>query len=338
MFLVLYLRIASSHSEHEEHRELLIKKRLERTQFVVLFRENVDFGEKLISLFGGRFRSPLVRRKYEHAFHGVVVGALPLQLMRRIMDDDDVILVEEDRYLTLQAAQRGFESIENPHRRLNLDLGETGKGVSAYILDSGINLDYREFGDRVKCGFSADDSSPCEDVDGHGTAVASVFGGVTHGVASEVDLISVKVVDDSSQGRLSDLLDGIEFVASQKKDNPSAPMVAVVSSSDDQRSTIMNAALDGLVSTGVVVIASAGNFEDNACKYSPASAQKVITVAAATATGDRESYSNYGACIDVFAPGNGILSTDIESARTGQEFSGTSMAASRECIITTERH
>jgi subtilisin family serine protease len=161
-----------------------------------------------------------------------------------------------------------------------------------------------------------------DDCHGHGTHVAGTVGSATYGVAKGVTLIGVRVFGCGSSGSNSTIVAGINWVAA----NAVKPAVANMSLGGPASSTT-DAAVNGLISAGVVAVVAAGNDGLNACNYSPARVANAITVGSTTSTDARSSFSNYGTCVDVFAPGSSILSTWIGSTSATNTINGTSMAS-----------
>ena len=194
-----------------------------------------------------------------------------------------------------------------------------GKGVNAYIIDTGVQASHPEFGDRVAPGFGAFANTDCH---GHGTHVAGTVGSRTYGVAKAVRIIPVQVMDCKGYGSTSTIIAGIDWVISNHADGIKA--VANMSLGGAYN-PLLNQATTALVNDGVVVVTAAGNDNANACNYSPGSAIGTINVGAVEPSDIRSFFSNYGSCVDIFAPGSKILSTTMGSS-FGYK-SGTSMAA-----------
>jgi subtilisin family serine protease len=195
----------------------------------------------------------------------------------------------------------------------------TGSGVRAYVIDTGIQADHSEFGSRARSVYDAFGGSGA-DCNGHGTAIAGTIGGTTFGVAKGVRIRSLKVADCDGSGRSSALLAAMDWV----RRNHTKPAVVNLSI-QTRRSQTINDATAALVKAGVFVSVAAGNNDADACNYSPGSTSGVLTVGATTKTDQRASYSNFGSCVHLYAPGTGI-----RSARHGSRvasWTGTSIAA-----------
>lgn len=199
----------------------------------------------------------------------------------------------------------------------------TGAGVTAYVIDTGINATHTLFGGRASGGFtSIDDGHGTDDCYGHGTHVAGTIGSSTYGVAKGVKLVGVRVLDCSGSGTWSQVLAGIDWVTYTH----SGPSVANMSLGGGFSQAI-NDAVGSSLAQGVAYSLSAGNENSNACDVSPASTPGALTVGATDITDTRAYFSNYGTCLDLFAPGVNITSTYIGSNTATAVFSGTSMAA-----------
>lgn len=199
----------------------------------------------------------------------------------------------------------------------------SGNGVRVYILDTGINAGHVDFGGRVGVGYTViNDGRGTNDCNGHGTHVAGTVGGTTWGIAKNTMLVPVRVLDCAGSGSLSGVIAGLDWVAAN------APRPALVNMSlGGGASSALDAAVANTVARGISVVVAAGNSADNACNYSPARAPSAITVGATTSTDARASFSNYGTCLDVFAPGTSIKSAWHGSATATNTISGTSMAS-----------
>jgi subtilisin family serine protease len=206
----------------------------------------------------------------------------------------------------------------------------TGEGVTVYVLDSGISVDHAEFGGRATAGadFVGDGAgSTGTDCNGHGTHDAGVVGGRTYGVAKGVALVSLRVLDCTLHGTMSQAIAALGWVVDQKKAHPATPMVATLSLEGSTGSAAFDDAVAAALDAGVTVIVAAGNDATDACASSPARVPGAVTVAASDRTDALAWFSNRGSCVALAAPG-----VDIESAWPGagggsRVMSGTSSAA-----------
>jgi subtilisin family serine protease len=203
----------------------------------------------------------------------------------------------------------------------------TGQGVYAYVLDTGINMPHNDFGGRATCGtWTVSSTSNCTDYNGHGTHCAGIIGGATYGVAKKINLVAVKVLNDTGYGTSSSAMAGIDYVVGQKKLYPTRNMVASLSFGGGLN-IVFNTAVNNATAAGIVFAIAAGNNNKTACNYSPSSASGALTVAFTDINDYRHPLSNYGSCVKVFAPGTSITSTWIGSNTATSVQSGSSMAA-----------
>jgi len=206
----------------------------------------------------------------------------------------------------------------------------SGAGVKAYVLDTGIFIVHDDFGGRASYGNNFVDSVG-PDENGHGSHCAGTIGGNTFGIAKSVTLIAVKVLGRTGSGATSGVIAGIQWVTEQHRTvgGPSVASMSLGSAADGGK----NAAITASVAAGVIYSVAAGNNNGDACNFYPASCPAALTVGATalSASGDNEvdarsSFSNYGRCVDIFAPGTSITSCGISSRTASSVLSGTSMA------------
>jgi len=196
-------------------------------------------------------------------------------------------------------------------------------GVTAYVLDTGIRISAKDFEGRARNGYDfIDNDKVAQDCNGHGTHVAGTIGGSTYGVAKDVQLVAVRVLDCKGSGSYSAIIKGIDWVTR----NAVKPAVANMSLGGSTSKTL-NDAVKKSIAAGITYAVAAGNDDKDACKQSPASQPDAITVAATDSTDTRASFSNFGACVDLFAPGVKITSLSSKSDTGTTMMSGTSMAS-----------
>jgi subtilisin family serine protease len=267
-----------------------------------------------------------LKHVYQNAINGFAVEMSP-EDAERLSEDFRVAYVEEDGVVTADATQSnppwGLDRIDQRSRPLNAiyTFNWTGAGVFAYVIDTGIRTTHTQFGSRAAAVFDAFGGNG-QDCNGHGTHVAGTIGGSTYGVAKSVNLRAVRVLNCSGSGTNSGVIAGVDFV----RTNHSNPAVANMSLGGGI-SSALDTAVNNLSNSGVAIAVAAGNSNTNACNSSPARAANAITVGATTTTDARASFSNFGSCLDIFAPGQGILSAYSTSNTATATLSGTSMAS-----------
>ena len=272
-----------------------------------------------------------MRAVYQHALKGFA-ARLNEHSARALEATDGVVRVELDGPVfavgTITAPSWGLDRIDQHVLPLdgNYSWNSSGAGVRVYIIDTGIQSAHEQFAGRVLSGYSALGDNITEDCNGHGTHVAGTVGGTTTGVAHDVALVPVRVLDCTGSGTWSGVIAGLDWVTSQKTNNPSIPMAANMSLGGGLSSSV-NDAVARAISSGVVIAVAAGNSGADACQTSPASTPSALTVGASESGDNRASYSNYGSCLDLFAPGTGIYSSWIGATGAYNTISGTSMAS-----------
>lgn len=268
-----------------------------------------------------------VLHQYSGGVNGVAMRVEPEQL-GKLLADPLVKYIEEDTISELSIVQNnppsyGLDRIDE--RSLPLDnvynSEQTGAGVNVYIIDTGIDLDHPNFSGRVVFGFDAiGDGRNGNDCQGHGTHVAGTATSETYGVAKDATVYAVRVFGCSSSTTTSAIISGMNWV------NNNRQLPAVVNMSlGGPVNTTQNNLVQTMTNNSIVVVVAAGNENQNACNRSPASAPAAITVASSTSSDSRSSFSNWGSCVDIFAPGSSITSTWLNGGTN--TISGTSMAS-----------
>ena len=267
-------------------------------------------------------------RSFDHALRGFVVKADDAALTT-LLADPRVAYVEEDGYVSINASQSGatwgLDRIDQRALPLNsiYNYDTAATGVHAYIIDTGVLLTHSQFSGRIGNGFDAVTAGgSANDCNGHGTHVAGTVGGTTWGVAKAVTIHPVRVLGCNGSGTTSGVVAGMDWVAA----NRVLPAVANMSLGGGA-SSATDTAVENLTGAGVTVVVAAGNNNASACNYSPARAPAAITVGSTTSTDARSSFSNFGTCLDIFAPGSSITSSWSTSPTATYTDSGTSMAS-----------
>jgi len=269
--------------------------------------------------------------RVSHVFHSALQGfsaELSDRAIAALRHNPRVALIEPDGIVTAQVDQAtppwGLDRIDQRALPLNKKYSYptvAGGGVTAYVVDTGIAADVADLAGRVGAGTSfIADGNGTTDCNGHGTHVAGTIAGTTYGVAKQATVVPVRVLDCSGNGTWSGVVAGLDWVASDHR--AGAPAVANMSLGGGASATV-DAAVQRVISDGVTVAVAAGNSSTNACTTSPARVAAALTVGATDSTDRRASFSNYGSCLDLFAPGVGITSDWLTGTNT---ISGTSMA------------
>ncbi|HEX7308202.1 S8 family serine peptidase [Lentzea sp.] len=276
-----------------------------------------------------------VGETWQHAVHGFSVGASETTA-RRIAADPRVAYVEQDAEVTAEASQPtpsalwGLDRLDQLSGRSNGQYVSSGSGarsVRAYVIDTGIRTTHTDFGGRASWGTNTTGDNNNTDCNGHGTHVAGTIGGSTHGVAKSVRLVAVKVLNCFGSGSTSSVIGGVDWVTQHAV----RPAVANMSLGGGASATL-DAAVETSIASGVTYAVAAGNSNTDACATSPARTPNAITVGATDRDDVRPTDwssggSNFGSCVDIFAPGDDITSLSNASDTGTRVLSGTSMAA-----------
>ena len=297
-------------------------------QYIITFRNDVSDVPGLAKRLAAENGAQL-GFTYTSAIKGFS-AKLPDQAIAALQRNPHVERIEADQAVRASDIQSspgswGLDRIDQRTLPLSASYtyGNSGAGVSAYILDTGIRTTHNEFGGRAFGAFTAiNDGNGTNDCGGHGTHVAGTIGGAKYGVAKAVKLYSVRVLDCTGYGSYSGIVAGIDWVTR----NRVLPAVANMSLGGGVSSTV-NTAVQNSIAAGVVYAVSAGNDASDACSYSPASVPAAITAGAAASFDAMSLFSNFGSCVDVFGPGQSIRSASNVDDTTSVTKSGTSMAS-----------
>ncbi|KCV68475.1 hypothetical protein H696_04769 [Fonticula alba] len=295
-------------------------------QYIVVFRPEVSLEHARIfadSISIGRVFN--IGNEFK-----AVAGPISEDLLARIRRRSDLIdFIEPDQIVRVDASQSnatwGLDRSDQASLPLNSKFNyydSAGSGVNVYVVDTGINHGHTDFGGRAKNGYNFHGgNSNANDDNGHGTHCAGTVGGKTWGMAKKATLYSVKVLGANGSGSLSNVAAGVSW----HKKSSNKKTIASMSLGGGANNTVDNA-VRSAITAGVSVIVAAGNENRDACNSSPARVSTAVTVSASDKNDTRASFSNYGSCSHIFAPGVSITSTWIGSSSATKTISGTSMA------------
>jgi cerevisin len=290
----------------------------------------------------------LVGLKHTYNLPGGIMGysgAFDETVLNEIRKHPDVAYVEKDQVVYAledpvveHSAPWGLARISH-QKRLNfgnfnkyIHQASGGEGVDVYVIDTGTNTEHVDFEGRAHWGKTVPAGDADEDGNGHGTHCSGTIGGKKYGVAKKANIYAVKVLRSNGSGTMSDVVKGVEFaakahIAKATKKDPNFKGSAANMSLGGGKSPSLDMAVNAAVEVGLNFAVAAGNDNADACNYSPAAAEKAVTVGASTISDARAYFSNYGKCTDIFAPGLNIESTWIGSKYAINTISGTSMAS-----------
>ena len=300
-------------------------------RYIVTLRDSVSDPAAVArshARFGAR-----ITNVYSHALKGYS-ATLPQALVAVLARDARVASIERDGIMRADTIQSGATwGIDRIDQR-NLPLSgtysytSTGAGVKVYIIDTGLRFTHTQFGGRASSGIDKIDGGTADDCNGHGTHVGGTVAGSTYGVAKQASLIAVRVLDCNGSGSTSGVIAGVDWVTADHQ--PGQPAVANMSLGGSA-SNALDTAVRNSIADGVSYAVAAGNgnilgFAANACNYSPARVAEAMTIGATGNNDAKASFSNFGSCVDWFAPGVNITSSWGTSDTATNTISGTSMA------------
>ncbi len=303
-----------------------------KDSYIVVLRESAVGAQGVESLVGslaGR-HGATVRHTYQHAVRGFA-GTMSAAAARALAADPAVARVEQDAAVSAVGTQPnppswGLDRIDqrNLPRDNSFTYPGTAGGVRAYVIDTGIRTTHADFGGRAVWGANTTGDGNDTDCNGHGTHVAGTIGGAAHGVAKGVSLTAVKVLDCNGSGSFAGVIAGVDWVTGN---HTSGPAVANMSLGGTGTNPTLENAIRASIADGVVYALASGNSNADACNFTPARTPEAITVNAGDSADARATFSNFGACTDLYAPGVGITSTWNTGDTATNTISGTSMAS-----------
>ncbi|MEU4067212.1 S8 family serine peptidase [Streptomyces wedmorensis] len=293
--------------------------------FVVILDASAN-KEDLAKKYGGT-----LERSYGSEVNGFSASGLTVQEAKRLAADPAVGTVVQNKRFTIKETQEkppswGLDRIDQAEtagdeKYTYPDGG--GEGVTAYVIDTGVRISHQDFGGRAAHGFDAvDNDQTADDGNGHGTHVAGTIAGTSHGVAKKAKIVAVRVLDDNGSGTTEQVVAGIDWVTK----NHSGPSVANMSLGGGADEAL-DAAVQRAIASGVTFAVAAGNESSDAGQGSPSRVPEALTVASSTKDDEQSDFSNFGAVVDLYAPGSDITSAWNDSDTGVKTISGTSMAA-----------
>ncbi|GAA3202803.1 hypothetical protein GCM10010451_61640 [Streptomyces virens] len=294
---------------------------------VVLDKKTTSAAKKdLAQEYGGK-----LSRSYGSALDGFAASGLTQTEAKRLAADPAVGAVVANRTVHTTATQDnppswGLDRVDQADTAGDSKYtypDQAGEGVTAYVIDTGVRISHTDFEGRASHGYDAvDNDDTADDGNGHGTHVAATIAGAAHGVAKKANVVAVRVLDDNGSGTTEQVIAGIDWVT-ENHQGPSVANMSLGGGADPA----LDAAVAKAIASGVTFAVAAGNESTDAGQGSPARVPEAITVASSTEDDAQSDFSNYGAVVDVYAPGSDITSAWNDSDEGTKTISGTSMAS-----------
>ncbi|MGW9037846.1 S8 family serine peptidase, partial [Streptomyces sp. NPDC055721] len=293
--------------------------------FVVILDASANKAD-LAKKYGGT-----LERSYGSEVNGFSASGLSVEEAKRLAADPAVGTVVQNKRFSINETQEkppswGLDRIDQAEtagdeKYTYPDNG--GEGVTAYVIDTGVRISHQDFGGRAAHGFDAvDNDQTADDGNGHGTHVAGTIAGTAHGVAKKAKVVAVRVLDDNGSGTTEQVVAGIDWVT-QNHSGPSVANMSLGGGADEA----LDAAVKRAIASGVTFAVAAGNESSDAGEGSPSRVPEALTVASSTKDDEQSSFSNFGAVVDLYAPGSDITSAWNDSDTGVKTISGTSMAS-----------
>ncbi|MFF1273116.1 S8 family peptidase [Streptomyces marokkonensis] len=296
--------------------------------YIVVLDERTTAADKkdLAQEYGGR-----LSRSYGAALDGFAADGLSETEAKRLAADPAVGAVVANRTFRTTATQDnppswGLDRVDQADTAGDSKYtypDNAGEGVTAYVIDTGVRITHKDFEGRASHGYDAvDNDNTADDGNGHGTHVAATVAGAAHGVAKKADVVAVRVLDDNGSGTTEQVIAGIDWVTANHK-GPSVANMSLGGGADPA----LDAAVQKAIASGVTFAVAAGNESADAGQGSPARVPEALTVASSTKDDAQSDFSNFGAAVDLYAPGSDIASAWNDSDEGTKTISGTSMAS-----------
>ncbi|MEU9297412.1 S8 family peptidase [Streptomyces sp. NPDC048266] len=293
--------------------------------FVVILDASANKAE-LAKKYGGT-----LERAYGSEVNGFSASGLTVDEAKRLAADPSVGTVVQNKRFSINETQEnppswGLDRIDQADTAADKKYAypdNGGEGVTAYVIDTGVRISHQDFGGRATHGFDAvDNDDTADDGNGHGTHVAGTIAGTSHGVAKKSKVVAVRVLDDNGSGTTEQVVAGIDWVT-QNHSGPSVANMSLGGGADEA----LDAAVKRAIASGVTFAVAAGNESSDAGQGSPSRVTEALTVASSTKDDQQSDFSNFGAVVDLYAPGSEITSAWNDSDTGTKTISGTSMAA-----------